>query len=177
MTKHHCTAKPADLKNTPFLYPVIASTNLLHINEDDEDYDTAPKTDKAMQLSCKKLKAYLEQRLKDQKTLPIRIHIVLDDLYPRLRQHKKIDVFDLLVELILCTNRDPAQSLSALLSVLDDEALINLERNDVANAAAFIRDAMKHESVRWQLQDYHERQEDDHKDVGGRVTPGAVTED
>ncbi len=113
-----------------------------------------------MKLPCKKLITYLEQRLKDQKMLPIRIHVVLDDLTPVLRQHKKIDVFDLLVELILCTNRDPAQSLSALLSVLDDEALINLETNDVANAAAFIRDAMKHEDVRWLLQDFHERQEE-----------------
>jgi len=164
MTNRDCTAKPADLKNTPYLYPVIASSEPLpkhlQINEDDEDYDTAPKTDKAMQLSCKKLKAYLEQRLKHQKTLPVRIHIVIDDLYPRLRQYKKIDVFDLLVELILRADQDPAQSLSALLSVLDDEALINLERNDVANAAAFIRDAMKHENVRWLLQDYHERQEE-----------------
>ncbi len=160
MTTHDCTASSADLKNTPYQYPVIFSSNPLHINEEDEDYDAVPKPDKAMQLSCKKLKAYLEQRLKDQKTLPIRIHILIDDLYPLLRQHKKIDVFDLLVELILWADKDPAQSLSALLSVLDDEALINLETNDVANAAAFIRDAMKHDDVRWLLQEYHERQEE-----------------
>ncbi len=160
MIKHDCTANAADLKNTPSLYPVIALSNPLHINEDDEVYDTAPKTDKAMQLSCKKLKAYLEQRLKDQKMLPIRIHILIDDLYPLLRQHKKIDVFDLLVELIMWADKDPSKSLSALLSVLDDDALINLERDDVANAAAFIRDAMKHDDVRWLLQEYHERQEE-----------------
>ena len=161
MTTFDCTAKPANLKNTPYLYPVIASFKPLHINEDDEDYDATPKADKAMKLSCKKLKAHLEQRLKHLNTLPVRLHIVIDNLYPLLRQHKKIDVFDLLVELILKADQDPAQSLSALLSVLDDEALINLERDDVANAAAFIRDAMKHESVRWLLQDYHERQEDE----------------
>ena len=164
MTTHHCTANTADLKNTPYLYPVIASFNPLHINEDDEDYDTVPKTDKAMQLSCKKLKAHLEQRLKHLNTLPVRLHIVIDNLYPLLRLHKKIDVFDLLVELILRADQDPAQSLSALLSVLDDEALINLERNDVANAAGFIRDAMKHETVRWLLQDYHEREEEAEED-------------
>ena len=159
MTNHDCTANAADLKSTPYLYPVAALSNPLHIDEDDEDYDVAPKTDKAMQLSCKKLKAHLEQRLKHLNTLPVRLHIVIDDLYPLLRQHKKIDIFDLLVELLVCADRDPAQYLSALLSVLDDEALINLERNDVANAAAFIRDAMKRDDVRWQLQDYHERQD------------------
>ncbi len=165
MTTYDCTAKPADLKNTPTLYPVITSTKSNHrhqqINEDDAEYDVVPKTDKAHLLSCKKLKTHLQQRLKDQKTLPIRIHIVINDLYSLLHQHKKIDVFDLLVELILWADKDPAQTLSALLSVLDDDALINLEPNDVANAAAFIRDAMKYEEVRWQLQEYQDRQRQD----------------
>ena len=165
MTTFDCTAKPADLKNTPTLYPVIASSHSysrqLHISEDDADYDAVAKTDKALLLSCKKLKAHLQQRLQQQNTLPVRLHMVIDALYPLLRQHKKIDVFDLLVELILWADKPPAQSLSALLSVLDDDALNNLERYDVANAAAFIRDAMKHEQVRWQLQDYHDRQQQD----------------
>lgn len=36
MTKYHSTANTADFKNTPYQYPVIASSSLLHINEDDE---------------------------------------------------------------------------------------------------------------------------------------------
>ncbi len=111
-----------------------------------------------MKLASKPLKRYLDQRLKDQRTLPVRIHILLDDLNPFLRQHKQIDVFDLLVELILCADNDPAQHLCALLAVLDDEALINLERDAVANTGAFIRDAMKRDSVRWQLEAYQELQ-------------------
>ena len=50
MIQHDCTANAADLKNTPTLYPVIASSNPLHINEDDEDYDTVPITDKTKEL-------------------------------------------------------------------------------------------------------------------------------
>ena len=176
MTTRDCTANPADLKNTAFLYPVISSSKPLHVAEDSDEYDAVPIIDETMKLSCKKLKRNLEQRLKHQKTLPIRIHVLLDDLYPLLRQHKQIDVFDLLVELILCADIDPAQCLSALLAVLDDEALINLERNTVANTGAFIHDALQRDSVHWQLEAYHELQ-DDHMDVGSRVTPGAVTED
>jgi len=161
MTTRDCTANLADLKNTAFLYPVISSSKPLHVAEDSDDYDAAPKTDEAMMLSCKKLKNHLEQRLKYQNTLPIRIHVLLNDLYPLLRQHKKIDVFDLLVELILCADIDPAQCLSALLAVLDDEALINLERNTVANTGAFIHDTLQRDSVRWQLEAFHELQEDE----------------
>lgn len=72
-------------------------------------------------------------------------------------------MFDLLVELILCADIDPAQCLSALLAVLDDEALINLERNTVANTGAFIHDALQRDSVRWQLEAYHELQDEEEK--------------
>ncbi|MCZ6803626.1 MAG: hypothetical protein O7D86_06790, partial [Proteobacteria bacterium] len=90
MTTRDCTAISADLKNTAYLYPVISSSKPLHVAEDsDDDYSenlgAAPKTDEAMMISCKKLKAHLEQRMKYQKTLPIRIHVLLDDLYPLLR--------------------------------------------------------------------------------------------
>ena len=51
-----------------------------------------------MKLACKELKTYFEQRLKRRKMLPVRLHILFDDLNPLLRQHKQIDVFDLLVE-------------------------------------------------------------------------------
>jgi len=168
MTTCDCTALTADLKNIPYLYPVISSSKSLHVAEDsDDEYSenlaAPPVTDEAMMLSCEKLKTHLEQRLKYQKTLPIRIHVLLDDLYPLLRQHKQIDVFDLLVELILFADKDPAQYLSALLAVLDDEALINLERNAVANTGAFIHDALQRDSVRWQLEAYHELQEDEKK--------------
>ncbi|MCZ6803461.1 MAG: hypothetical protein O7D86_05895 [Proteobacteria bacterium] len=160
MTTRDCTAISADLKNTAYLYPVISSSKPLHVAEDsDDDYDAVPKTDEAMMLSCKKLKTHLEQRLKHQNTLPIRIHVLLDDLYPLLRQHKQIDVFDLLVELILYADIDPARCLSALLAVLDDEALINLERNTVANTGAFLHDVLQRDSVRWQLEAYHDMQE------------------
>lgn len=47
-----------------------------------------------MRLACKELRTHLEQRLKRQNTLPIRIHVQLDDLNPLLHQHKQIDVFD-----------------------------------------------------------------------------------
>ena len=114
-------------------------------------------------LACKSLKRYLDQRLKDQRTLPVRIHILLDDLNPLLRQHKQIDVFDLLVELILCADNDLAQYLCALLAELDNEALINLERDAVANTGVFVRDAMKRDAVRWQLQAYHDMQKDKKK--------------
>ncbi len=129
-----------------------------------------------MKLSCKKLGLYLSQRLKDQRTLPIRIHVLLDDLNPFLHQQKQVDVFDLLVELILCADIDPTQTLSALLAVLDDEALINLDHGTVANTGGFIRDALQRDSVRWQLQAYHELQKDDHMDVGGRATQEAKAE-
>ncbi|MCZ6672419.1 MAG: hypothetical protein O7C75_05700, partial [Verrucomicrobia bacterium] len=74
-----------------------------------------------------------------------------------------------LVELILFADKDPAQYLSALLAVLDDEALINLERNAVSNTGAFIHDALQRDSVHCQLEAFHELQ-DDHMDVGGTIT-------
>ena len=109
-----------------------------------------------MKLACKELKNHLEQRMKQQNTLPVRIHVLLDDLNPLLHQHNQIDVFDLLVELILFADDEPAQALCALMAVLDNDALNNLDRDAVANSAAFIRDAMKQKSVRWQLQAYHD---------------------
>ncbi len=121
---------------------------------------------RTMKLACKELKTHLTQRLKDQNTLPVRIHMLFDDLNPLLRQHKQIDVFDLLVELILCADNDPAQHLCALLAVLDDEALINLDRNALANCAAFVRDAMKRDSVRWQLEAFHNMQKGKKKRKG-----------
>ena len=111
-----------------------------------------------MRLACKELKTHLSKRLDQQRTLPTRIHILFDDLIPLLRQDKQIDIFDLLVELILYADHDPAQYLSSLLAGLDDETLINLDRNAVANAGGFIRDAMKQDAVRVQLQAYRRMQ-------------------
>lgn len=109
-----------------------------------------------MRLLCDELSNHFTKRLTEQRTLPTRIHILFDDLTPVLRQRKRIDVFDLLVELILYADQDPAQYLCAIMAVLDDEALIDLERNAVANAATFIRDAMKQDSVRVQLRAYRQ---------------------
>ena len=48
MTTHDCTANPADLKNTPYLYPVISSSKPLQVAEDSDDYDAAPMNDETL---------------------------------------------------------------------------------------------------------------------------------
>ena len=111
-----------------------------------------------VRVSSKALKAYIAQRLDEQRTLPTRLHVLFDDLNPRLLEHKQIDVFDLLVELILHADNDPAQYLCALMAVLDEEALFNLAPLTIAHSGAFVRDAMKRDSVRWHLQHYHDKQ-------------------
>ena len=68
-------------------------------------------------------------------------------------QHKQIDLFELIIELVLRTDQQPAQDMAALLAVLDGRVLINLEEHDVVNAAGFIRDSMQHDYVRAQLKE------------------------
>ena len=109
-----------------------------------------------MKLNCRELKTHFTAQLDKHKALPTRVHILFDDLNPFLSQHKKVDVFDLLVELILYADNDPALYLSTLLAALDDEALIELDRNAVSNAGAFIRDTMKQDWTRIQLQAYRQ---------------------
>ena len=67
-------------------------------------------------------------------------------------------------------DEEPAQNMIALLAVLNNSALFELEEFDIVNAATYIRDTMRKETIRWQLKDYRETQEDDHMDVGGTTT-------
>jgi len=112
-----------------------------------------------MKLACKELITHLDHRLElDKRMIPMRMHRLFDEFNSFVRQHRKIDVFDLLVELILHADKEPAQDMCALLAVLNSDALIELEQFDVINAATFIRDAMRKESVRWYLRDYQTEQ-------------------
>lgn len=112
-----------------------------------------------MKLACKEIVTHLDHRLElDKHMIPMRMHRLFDDFNSFLRQQKKIDVFDLLVELILHADNEPAQDMCALLAVLDSDALLELEQFDVINAATFIRDAMRKESIRWYLRDYQSEQ-------------------
>jgi hypothetical protein len=56
------------------------------------------------------------------------------------------------------------------MTALDSDALCELERFDIMNAASLIRDTLKQNTARWHLQEYHDRQKDDHMDVGGTIT-------
>lgn len=96
-----------------------------------------------MNLLCQELKGHLRERLKHQCELPVRIRVLFDDIQTRLQQHTQIDVFELLIALIGSADEAPAQYLMALLAVTDEEALTLLDRNTVANIAAFTRDTMK----------------------------------
>ena len=79
-------------------------------------------------------------------------------------------LFELLIEHTLHADKEPAQDMCALLAVLNNDALIELEEFDIVNAATYLRDTMKKDSIRWQLQDYRETQEADHMDVEGTIT-------
>lgn len=105
-----------------------------------------------MKLNSKALKAHINKRLDEQNlTLPTRFQMLFEDLDPVLTESKRIDVFDLLVELVLCADRDPALYLSTLLAVMDDDALIDLDQRAIANTGAFIRDSLKQDCVRLYL--------------------------
>ncbi len=80
-----------------------------------------------------------------------------------MKQHNELTLFELLVELILHADKEPAQDMIALLSVLNNNALFELEENDIVNAATYIRDTMKKDMIRWQLQDYRETQAEKEK--------------
>jgi len=164
MTAHDCTAKPADLKNTPYLYPVIASTIPLHVNEDDEDYSSKSLNKAALnklRIDTVILKRYIEQQLDIHKgNISLRIVRLFDDLTTGLKQRKEISLFELLVELTLHADEEPAQNMIALLAVLNNSALFELEEFDIVNAATYIRDTMRKDTIRWQLKDYRETQEE-----------------
>ncbi len=163
MTTHDCTANTVDFKNISYLFPLDSRSSALDIAEDTDEYEVNPSTDDAlpsMHIHCETLQTYLRQQLETHKhSLPMRSHQLLDELTPLLEQHKTIDLFELLIELIFLADEEPAQDMCALLAVLDGDALSRLEEFDVSNAAAFIRDAMRHDFVRWHLQDYKTRQE------------------
>ena len=171
MTEYNCTAKPADLKNTPYLYPVISSSKPLHINEEDEEYSSNKAALSKLRIDTVSLKHYIEQQLDNHKgSISLRIVRLFDDLTIGLKQHKEITLFELLIELTLHADEEPAQNMVALLSVLNNSALIELEEFDIVNAATYLRDTMKKDLIRWHLQDYRETQADDHMDVGGTIT-------
>ncbi len=113
-----------------------------------------------MKLPCKKVNRYLQRRLKQCHRMPTRIHIVFDELNSLLLQDKKIDIFELVIELILQTDQSPAQDMANLLAALDGSALCNLGDHDVANAASFIRDTMLTDYVRWQVQEIKTMQQE-----------------
>ena len=153
MTNRDCTAMAADPEN--ILYPHFITHNALNgIAEDTDDYTA---THKPVRLSCDELKSYIKHRLADRKELPVRLHVLFDDLYRLLEQQKEIDAFDLLVELILLADQEPARLLSALFAVLDNEAVCNLEPKTISNTGAFIHGALHRKIVRWDLQHYHEQ--------------------
>jgi len=190
MTAYDCTAKPADLKNTPYLYPVISSSIPLYVNEDDENYSSKKPLNKAalskLRIDTVSLKHYLEQQLDNHKgSLSLRIVRLFDDLTIGLKQRKELSLFELLIELTLYADKEPAQDMVALLAVLNNSALFELEEFDIVNAATYLRDTMKKDMIRWQLKDYRETQEEeakekkeknDHMDVGGSATQEAKAE-
>lgn len=157
MTVDHCTALSADLKNTPYLYPVISSSNTLYAAEDNNDYKAKPSKKakrQAMQIDCKALQRHIQKRMKPHKhMLPLRLHQTLDDLNLFLQKRQTIDLYDLLIEFNLSIDEQPAQEMIALMSVLDSDALNNLKEYDIMNAASFIRDTMDYNIVRWLLND------------------------
>ena len=183
MTTQECTTNPVVLKNTPTLYPVISSSKPLHINEDDEEYCSKPyntATLSKLSIDIENLKHYIEQQLGNHKgSLSLRIVRLFDDLTIGLKQRKEISLFELLIELTLYADKEPAQDMVALLAVLNSSSLFELEEFDIVNAATYIRDTMKKDMIRWQLKDYRETQEaeakekkekNDHMDVGGTIT-------
>lgn len=161
MTNRDCTASTADLKNTTYLYPVISSSNPLHINEDSDDYKAKPsKKNKpqTMQIDCKALQRHIRKCIKPHKhILPMRLHQTLDDLNLFLEKRQTIDLFDLLIEFNTRIDEQPAREMIALMAVLDAEALNNLNEYDIMNAASFIRDTMDYKLVRWHLEDVKKR--------------------
>ncbi len=107
-----------------------------------------------MQINCKTLQRHIQKRMKPHKhMLPMRLHQTLDDLNLFLKQRQTIDLYDLLIEFNLSIDEQPAKEMIALMSVLDAEALNNLEEYDIINAASFIRDTMDYNIVRWLLED------------------------
>ena len=106
----------------------------------------------------------------DHLDISLRIVRLFDDLTIGLKQLKEITLFELLIELTLYADKEPAQDMCALLAVLNNSALIELEEYDIVNAATYLRDTMKKDMIRWQLKDYRDTQEDDHMDVGGTNT-------
>ena len=153
MTNQHSPRVDNDLENST--YPAIVSNaDLYHVAEDADDYVTP------IRLRTKSLKAYLRHRLEERAGLPNRLHMVIEDIQPLLDRHKDIDVFDLIAELILLADKEPARYLSALMAALDDDALIELEPRTIAESGAFIHDAMQGEQVRWDLEHYHDEQKE-----------------
>ena len=162
MTAHDCTAKLADLKNTPYLYPVISSSNPLHVAEDSDEYSVKPLN--KMRIDTVSLKHYIEQHLESHKPgLSLRIVRLFDDLTIGLKQHKELTLFELLVELTLYADKEPALNIIALMAVLNNSALFELEEFDIVNAATYIRDTMRKDTIRWQLKDYRETQAEEAK--------------
>ena len=155
MTDCHSTASPANPGN--ILYPSCFKRTVIHAIAEDADEYAA--TENPIHLSCEALTRYIKHRLEERKELPVRLHGLLDDLSLLLRQRDEVDVFDLLVELILLADREPARHLSALLAVLSDEALIELEPGTIAGTGAFLHDALQQDVVRWYLQNYHEEKQ------------------
>ena len=155
MTDHDCTSFAADSGN--ILYPAFfINTERYSVAEDSDEYDSSHKPNR---LSCETLNSYINHRLEDRKELPVRLHVLFDELCILLRQRQDIDVFDLLVELILLADQEPARHLSTMLAVLDENAIANLESNTIARTGAFIHDALQQDVVRWYLQNYHEEQQ------------------
>jgi len=163
MTNRDCTASTADLKNTSYLYPVISSSKVLNVAEDDDDYKVKPlKKDKAqsMQIDCKALQRHIQQRMEPHKhILPARLHETLDELNLFLEKRQTIELFDLLIEFNIRNDVQPARDMIALMAVLDADALNNLEEYDIINAASFIRDTMEYQFVRWHLEDVKKREQ------------------
>ena len=137
---------------------------------------------KNLRIDTESLKRYIEQQLEIHKdSITNRIYRLFDDLIIGLVQHKEITLFELLIEHTLYADKEPAQDMCALLAVLNNDALIELEEFDIVNAATYIRDTMKKDMIRWHLQDYRDEQEakkekNDHMDVGGRATQDAKAE-
>ncbi len=166
MTTYECTTNPVVLKNTPTLYPVNSSSKPLHVAEDSDDYgeDSGSKplnkaALKNLRIDTDSLKRYIEQQLDTHKdSLSLRIVRLFDDLTIGLAQRKEITLFELLIEHTLYADKEPAQDMCALLAVLNNDALIELEEFDIVNAATYLRDTMKKDMIRWHLQDYRETQ-------------------
>lgn len=79
--------------------------------------------------------------------LPLRLQGILEELEHQICEDESVELFNLLVQVLFITDRQPASLIANLMVPLDSEGVSQLEDWTLSSAAALISDYLRKDAI------------------------------